>query len=209
MTELIATPTDPATIFAWCAARFDGTRAAALFALDRQLGEIIRTTTQPIVGQMRLTWWHEALGKLGAAPTPAHPVLEAIAAAGLPGGELAAMVDGWEFLLDEELTDAALGEYARQRGGTLFALIDPDAPPAAGSGWALADLAAHVGDVALANRARALSLATLDPVLTRRWRDSRVLGALARDAWLAMQGRGTAASPRRAAAVLRMRLTGR
>jgi phytoene synthase len=35
----------------------------ALFALDTALGTILKTTREPIVGQMRLTWWYEALGR--------------------------------------------------------------------------------------------------------------------------------------------------
>ena len=52
---------------------------AALFSLDDTLGQILRTTREPLVGQMRLTWWHEALRALDGAPPPAQPVLQALA----------------------------------------------------------------------------------------------------------------------------------
>ncbi|MCZ3214799.1 hypothetical protein NYZ43_19955, partial [Acinetobacter baumannii] len=33
----------------------------ALFDLDDRLAGIVRTTREPMVGQMRLVWWHDAL----------------------------------------------------------------------------------------------------------------------------------------------------
>jgi phytoene synthase len=47
---------------------------ATLFALDARLGDILRTTREPMVGQMRLTWWHAALSGLGQDPPRAEPV---------------------------------------------------------------------------------------------------------------------------------------
>eukprot|EP01037_Dinobryon_pediforme_P020365 gene20365-20969_t len=99
---------------------------AALFALDDTLGQILRTTREPIVGQMRLTWWHTALTALDTAPPPAQPVLTALAARVLPlgisGADLAAMIDGWEALLDAEDLDATtIEQHAVARGGGLFA----------------------------------------------------------------------------------------
>lgn len=206
-------PTDPATVFAWSATRF--APVASLFALDAQLGTIVRTTTQPIIGQMRLTWWHDALEGLGDGPVPAHPVLQGLAA--LPAAAaLTPMIDGWEVLLeDESPDDAALARLAGARGGTLFAaaaqvLGGEGAAQAAGEGWALADVAAHVGDAALAARATALALPRLDAAVRARWRGpAAALGALAAEARAALRGRGAAGGPQRAGAVLRWRLIGR
>jgi phytoene synthase len=204
-------PTDPATVFAWSGARFAA--VAPLFALDAQLGAIVRTTTQPIVGQMRLTWWHDALHALDAAPAPPHPLLAQIAALPAAAAPLAGMIDGWEVLLEAEAPDdAALALFAAARGGTLFAaaaalLGGEGEARRAGEAWALADLAAHVGDAGLA--ARAATLATGRLAARGRWRGGAAgLGALAADARAALAGRGAPGSPRRAAAVLRWRLAG-
>src|SRR3546814_3754289 len=79
-----------------------------------------------MLGQMRLTWWHDALTRLDAAPPPAEPVLGAVAAELLPigvtGTDLAALVAGWEELLEPELDDEGLMRHARERGGRLFTL---------------------------------------------------------------------------------------
>jgi phytoene synthase len=195
----------------------------ALFLLDRRLGDIVRSTREPIVGQMRLTWWHDALGRLDAgAPAPAEPVLTALADAVLPhgvdGGELAVMIDGWEALLDGSPTDAAtLTDHARARGATLFTLagrlVGAGGEPlaAAGEGWALADLAANLSDPAATALARLLAAARLDAIVRTRWsRPVRGLGALALLAQMDVAAEPRAPGhPARIGRLLVHRLTGR
>jgi 15-cis-phytoene synthase len=194
---------------------------AALLALDERLGTILRTTREPLVGQMRLTWWHEALSALDDAPAPAEPVLGALAAAVVPqvrGATLAGLVEGWEALLDQPLGEAALETHARARGAGLFdaaaVLLAGGTTPSiarAGEGWALADLARHLSTAALAARAHAAAETRLAGLTAARWAAStRALGALALLARLDL-----AASPRpaghpaRAARLLWHRLSGR
>src|SRR6476661_4026504 len=126
---------------------------AALWRLDVAFATILATGTQPLISQMRLAWWREALERLDSAPPPAEPVLQALTAHVLPkvtGAELAAMEEGWLMLLSEEaLTTDELDLYAAKRGGLLFVytarlLGDSDFPVAqAGEAWALADLIRH------------------------------------------------------------------
>ena len=191
---------------------------AALFELDGRLGTILRRTREPMVGQMRLTWWHEALGALDRQPPPAEPVLAGLAAHVLPlgvsGRTLAGMVDGWEVLLDEPgPDDAALARYAAARGGGLFeaaavVLGRSDARVVRlGEGWALADLAAHLSDAGAAGRATALARPRLDGDdgwWPRALRPLAALGLLARSD---LDG-GVPGSPGRIAAMLALRLTG-
>ncbi len=123
----------------------------ALWRLDATLGAILATGSQPLISQMRLAWWREALERLDRELPPAEPLLQALAAHVLPvvsGAELAAMEEGWLVLLsDQALTEADLEDYASGRGGQLFELTarllgDPDFPVRpAGVRWALADLA--------------------------------------------------------------------
>ena len=189
----------------------------ALFALDAALGQVLRTTREPIVGQMRLAWWREALGRLDGAPAPAEPVLQALAAHALPlgatGAALAGMIDGWEPLLGV-ISDTAISDHARMRGGILFAqaglLIGAgreDPVGEAGQGWALADLAGHLGDAALASRAHATAMPLLAAAARHRWRrNGRALGALAHAARMALAG---SSGPWRVARLAWHRLTGR
>ncbi|WP_353205710.1 squalene/phytoene synthase family protein [Sphingomonas sp.] len=165
---------------------------AALFALDATLAQILRTTREPLVGQMRLTWWHEALSALDTAPPPAQPVLQALAAEVLPqgvtGAILARMIDGWEALLEADpLSRTELMAHAQQRGVVLFEAAGAilgcpieDRVAAAGAGWALVDLAAHLSDVEIAASAGSLAAVPLGSATARRWsRAGRPLGALA------------------------------
>lgn len=125
----------------------------ALWRLDTSFASILSSGTQPLISQMRLAWWREALERLDGAPPPAEPVLQALAAHVLPvvtGAELAAMEEGWLMLLaDAALTADELARYAGLRGGLLFTyaarlLGDAAFPVAeAGAAWALADLARH------------------------------------------------------------------
>lgn len=212
--------TPPDQVYAWCAAAYDRTPIAALMALDATLGDIVRSTREPLVGQMRLTWWHDALAALDRAPAPAQPVLEALQRLVLPavtGQALAAMVEGWELLLDAAAPDdAALAAFGAARGGALFAALAEasgagasDFVGAAGAGWALTDLAANVSDAMLVQRAAAQAGDALDRAFLPRWpARSRPIGALAIDARCAVRGRGTAGSPRRAWSVLRFRALG-
>ncbi|TXC71133.1 hypothetical protein FSB78_09335 [Sphingomonas ginsenosidivorax] len=191
---------------------------AALLALDDTLGAILRTTREPIVGQMRLTWWHEALTLLDGAPPPAEPVLQGLAAAVVPGvrgAALAGMIDGWEVLLEPELDKAAVDLFAAKRGGGLFAAMatmcgaDDPRIGRAGQGWALADLAQRISDPVLADAIRQQALARLDAALVGAWpRRLRALGALALLARADLRG-GATASPKRIGRILIHRLTGR
>jgi phytoene synthase len=216
----IQRPSNPANVFGWCGSRFEGGAVATLFALDRQLGDIVRTTEQPIVGQMRLTWWYEALTRLDREPPPAQPLLQDLAVSvitrGVEGRALAAMTEGWEILLDDERRDTgALVEVARRRGATLFraagVLVGENdrALDDAGIVWALADLAVNVSDVGVRERARAAAIDLARQTFATRWSGARVLGALALDARAAMLGRGVANGPRRAALSTRFRMIGR
>jgi len=194
--------------------------AAAIFALDDRLADIVRATRDPLIGQMRLTWWYEALRKLDGAPPPAEPLLQAIASSVLPRGvdgiALSAIVDGWEALLEQSLDDAALQRFAG-RGRALFAAVGAvigavaDPVEMAGGGWSLADLARHVTNEQTARRAADLARPLLDRALARTWsRNGRALGALAHLARLDLaRPTGKSGAPHRVWRVLLHRLTGR
>jgi phytoene synthase len=195
---------------------------AALFALDDTLADIVRTTSEPLIGQMRLTWWHDALVKLDTTQPPAQPVLEAIARdlmpCGVQGSDVAAMIDGWDVLIEEaELDEQALRRFGDGRGGTLFTLAaralggeGGAAMRSAGSGWALADLAHGLSNSAEAEAARRVAVEQLRAGLEQRWPGPlRPMGMLAHFARMDLEGGSPTGSPRRLGRVLWHRLTGR
>lgn len=193
----------------------------ALFALDHALGQLIRTTREPTLGQIRLVWWRDRLIDLDSGSPPAEPVLQGLAAHALPhgvtGAQLAGMIEGWSLLLEPELDLETLTRFGTERGalfeagGRVLSASSNDPLAEAGQGWALADLATHLSDPAAADAARALARPLLEAACRVRWsRPARALGALTH---LARMDLGTRpariGAPSRVFRLLRHRLTGR
>lgn len=192
---------------------------AALFTLDDKLAETLRTTSEPMLGQIRMQWWQDALAKLDSAPPPPEPVLEGIARDvlrdGATGAEVGQIVEAWRVLLEAELDEAALRTNGA-RGRTLFALAGRVAGAAvtdplerAGEGWALADLSVKLSDPAEAAAARRMAELALAEACSARWsRNGRALGAMAQLARMDLAGVGIGA-PQRTLRALWHRMTGR
>ncbi len=192
---------------------------AALRALDDRLAETLRTTSEPMLGQIRLQWWHDALVALDTAPAPAEPVLAGVARhvlrGGVGGSMVAGMAEAWQALLQDELDDVALRTYGA-RGRRMFELIAAlsgaapgDPVTAAGEGWALADLSLRLSDAGEAAAARRIAETSLDQACGVRWsRNGRALGAMAHLARLELAG-VPLGSPRRTGRALWHRMTGR
>jgi phytoene synthase len=199
----------------------DAARHRLLWALDARLADIIRTTSEPLIGQMRLTWWHEVLTDETMTKGSGDPLVDAWREAGpFPNESYLAMIDGWEELLGMETADeTALRTYAEGRGGGLF-MAQTGAPPetkpmltAAGAAWALWDLSGHISDSATAFRAIAMAKHYLPAASSgpwhRDWKASRIAFGLARQD--IVKGRRAPASltPGLYARLLRIALVGR
>lgn len=188
---------------------------AALLAFDDTLGGLIRTARTPMLGQLRLAWWRDALAALDTRAPPANPVLQALAGEVIPrvgGAALLPLVDGWEALLDEP---ADFGNHASARGAGLFGaaaeLLEErsDGLLAAGCGWALADVAAHWSDPVAAATPRALAEGAFAKAFRTAWPlRTRALGALALIARADLRG-VLPGAPSRVARLAWHRLTGR
>lgn len=120
--------------------------------LDRRLARIVARTGEPMLGQMRLAWWRDALGTPVGERPRGDAVLDAIGAH-WQGREtaLVAMVDAWEVLVTAESIDATRAAEFGAGRGAFFAALSPDPSraarlEAAGRRWALADAAAGVSD---------------------------------------------------------------
>jgi phytoene synthase len=192
-----------------------GARAGvtAAFALDATLARLALGTRDPMVAQLRLTWWYESLANLHLGETAGQPILRALASSGADGKALAIMEEGWERLLGTP-EDDELAAFARARG-VLFHETGRlagagDAVSAAGEGWALADLARATGDPALAARAARLAAPLLAEAAAQRWSvRGRFLGALVHIARADLAARHPIAAPRRVARLAWHKLTGR
>ncbi len=144
----------------WLSSRFVADPAAradliALYALDHELTRIPHLVTDPLMGEIRMTWWREGLEEIAEGrPVRPHPVLKSIAAGALPAVALAA------------LAEARLGDLDDPRSGeALLAHVD------ATEGLVMALAARRLSNEATADQvtqaARAVGLARLDPAAAR------------------------------------------
>jgi phytoene synthase len=137
----------------WLAARFAPEAARrelmALYALNHELARVAESVTNPLVGEIRLAWWREALEELAAGePARAHPVLQAVAPAvtsgRLPLAPLKALVEARASDLEPApfADEAALTAYIDGTAGAVMAaaahLLDGTASPAVTAGAARA-----------------------------------------------------------------------
>ena len=164
----------------------------ALLAFDARLAGIVRRAREPLLGQMQLAWWRDQLQREPAARPKGQPLLQLLASLEGQAADLVALVNGWEELLDPAAVDQrSLEVLARARGQGWAALARmvagegaADAAGCAGYQWALADLAAGLGQ-AQDRAAIAPLLAACDwnrVTLPRSLRSLAILHGLARRA---------------------------
>jgi phytoene synthase len=112
----------------WLSARFVGDEAAradvlAVYAFDGELARAPRVASSALMGEIRLTWWREALDEIfEGRRVRGHPVALALAEAvgrhGLPRAPLEAMIDARYAELDPgPLGHAAAASLAEQSAG--------------------------------------------------------------------------------------------
>ncbi|MEM6856288.1 MAG: hypothetical protein AAF559_00325 [Pseudomonadota bacterium] len=177
-----------------------------LFELDSRLARIVAATTEPMLGQMRLAWWREMLGKPVSDRPAGDQVLDAIGSVWQGReGFLVSVVDGWEHMLsDPPLTREAAIAFAEGRGAAFGGLASfsrranafrPQLE-AAGRIWAIADAACHIGTEAERETLVALGRELpLPDALPAPFRGIAILAALGARALKAggaplMEGRG-------------------
>jgi phytoene synthase len=197
---------------------------AALFAIDRAMADVVRTTREPMLGPIRLAWWREQLEDLDEGATaPAEPRLQAAERELIPrevsGRELAALESGWLRLFDPFPWTVQTSEAIWFRGNLLFGLgarilgCADERIQGAGGLWALVDAARHCSDsqsrATLIAQGRSFARGLAGVQFRTALRPLSMLSALAiRDSRRGepFEREGT---PGRAAAMLRHRFSGR
>jgi phytoene synthase len=188
-----------------------------LFALDAHLANLVRKAREPLLTRARLAWWRERLAEPVARRPKGDPLLDLLAIWKGREAGLVALVDGWEHLLADHLDAAPIAGFAEGRAAgfrSLAALAGEEGWQASaeqtGRRWALADLAAHLGDVR--ERERALDAARANGGrridLPRTLRPLTVLDGLARRS-LARGGAPLAQGMLAGFAALRLGIVGR
>lgn len=133
-----------------------------LLALDSRLADVVLTSSEPLIGQMKLAWWRDAILTSKDERPKGEPMLSLLSqyeddavSSGLATA-MVTLVDGWSELLANEIwTPEVLDSHARQRGqavfGTYLVLAGMAERAEAGKSWALDDLSARSGQANLAH----------------------------------------------------------
>ena len=180
----------------------------AMFELDRRLADIVAGSSEPMIGQLRLAWWRDVLGKQPGDRPNGEPLVAALNTAwGAHSGGLGTLVDAWEgILLAETLDRNAALQFTEGRGASWTALAsgpfageNPSEITLAAQAWFLADLLSHLSDAEEREVVAALADSTQlrSTRLPRRLRPLAILSALGSRALAAggispMEGRGAA-----------------
>jgi len=120
------------------------------------MGDVVRTSSEPMIGQIRLAWWRERLEELDQGQVPAEPRLKSVADTliprGLSGRDISGLEGGWLKLFTAFPWDVSVAEALWFRGRLLFGLgakllgESDDRIEAAGGVWAITDAARHCSD---------------------------------------------------------------
>lgn len=100
----------------------------ALYAFNLEIATIRESTSEPMIGRIRLQWWREAIGAVFDGRPPAHPVVTAVAEVtavhGLARAPFERMIDGREAELSAELADdpATIERHAEATSSNLVGL---------------------------------------------------------------------------------------
>jgi phytoene synthase len=133
----------------WLSSRFveDPARRAdliALYAYDGELARAPRVASNALLGEIRLTWWREALDEIfGSGPVRRHPTVEALAGVaqrrGLARELLETLIDARYRELDATpMSETEALDWARDGGGVAAQLAAQILDPAADSKMAIA-----------------------------------------------------------------------
>lgn len=171
----------------WLASRFIADAAAradvmALYAFDDELSRIATAVREPLMGEIRLTWWSEAIAEIfEGGPVRRHPVTDSLArAAGrrkLARQPFDAMIDARFDKLTARplgpvmrLAAAMLGAPEAQIVNAAEAIVDQDPKLLKDANLDLADLpAAAFPAVAYATLVRARNPSELEKRLRLAW----------------------------------------
>jgi len=202
----------------------DRSALAALFAIDRAMGDVVRTTKEPMLGPIRLAWWRERLEELDeGTAAPAEPRLQQaqreLIPRGLTGRELAALESGWLRLFDPFPWTVQTSEAIWFRGNLLFGLgarvlgRADERIQGAGGLWTLVDAARHCSDgqsrASLIEQARSFARALAGVRFPGPLRPLSMLTVLAMRDCRRREPFERERTPGRAAAMLRHRFSGR
>jgi phytoene synthase len=185
-----------------------------LWNLDLAFADVVSSTSEPVLGAIRLAWWRERLEELDEGAAPAEPRLRAIARQlidrGIRGAELSKLEDAWLPLLQPFPWGEEVAEGFRLRGRILFGIgsrllgCDQAEAEAPGELWSLIDGALHCRDQASRTELQRAAASIAVGRVPARLRPLTILAALA-----VASVRDPSSGVARGMAAVHHRLTGR
>jgi 15-cis-phytoene synthase len=127
---------------------------ALLLRFDARFAGIIANTSEPLITQMKIAWWRDAMIASVAARPKGEPLLSSLFELDDPAVNQAAtqLANAWELLVGEDPWSAAtLGNFARMRGQAIFDAYatlsgQQKMPSGLGEQWAADDLRQRFGE---------------------------------------------------------------
>lgn len=125
-----------------------GVRAALslLLEFDARLAQLVANASEPLIGQMKLAWWRDAIAMEPHKRPKGEPLLGQLGLLKADvGAAMLQLVDAWEELLIGDGGPGILEEFGKGRGAAIFgsyadwvgSVADVEA---LGAAWAIADL---------------------------------------------------------------------
>ncbi|MBL0925680.1 MAG: hypothetical protein IBJ12_14600 [Sphingomonadaceae bacterium] len=127
---------------------------SVLLRLDARLASIVGRASEPLIGQMKLAWWRDALLAQPGTRPKGEPLVSEFENCGtqIPDGVTGQLISAWEMLLvADEWSHSIIEEFAKLRGQAIFstyANLAGSRRDAASLGifWAINDLRIQFGD---------------------------------------------------------------
>ena len=124
-----------------------------LLAFDNRLAEVILLAREPMIAQIKLAWWSDAIAKPLALRPRGEPMIAQLAdpATSVCAAPMAGLVDAWSTLAAaDDWTNEVLVKYAEERAQALFVQYAEWAGASEevllpGMQWAVDDLAIRTG----------------------------------------------------------------
>ncbi|PHS79761.1 MAG: hypothetical protein COB59_00280 [Rhodospirillaceae bacterium] len=96
----------------------------ALLAFDQEIARIPAVVSEPMLGQIRLQWWIDAMPGITGGRPPGHPVAQALSGLNFSTEDLRGLVEARNFDLKQEpFTFEELCRYANDTGGAFQVLV--------------------------------------------------------------------------------------
>jgi phytoene synthase len=129
---------------------------ALLLTFDQRLANIVGRASEPMIAQMKLAWWHEAIMREPTSRPQGEPTFQILNELNMPHVEAAMvrLLDAWGRVLATDDWDAEiLSAFAKDRSAGIFGAYadlagytdDVSDVSDVGQSWALADLKHRFG----------------------------------------------------------------